>query len=595
MIGKKILSYEVKELLGEGGMGNVYLAEHVINGEKAAIKSLLPQLVRHESLRQRFKTEAETMSRLKHDNIVKLLGYIEDGDGAYIIMEYVEGKDLSKYIKNETGPIPADQALPMMKQILNAFAFAHQHDVIHRDIKPSNILLTKDGQIKIIDFGIAKVTSEADRKLTKTGLQMGAAYYMSPEQVKGKTVDKRTDIYSLGVTFFQMVTGQSPYESLTTEYEIYQKIVHDPLPSAKSIYPSADSEFDKVIAKATAKDPGLRFDDCAQFTEALAGAATASPVNTGTKPKPARKRIHPALIAGILLFAFLLGMLIWQLTASSRYKKLMSEASSSFYAQDYITAINTYRKALAKRNSLLFGRGDEDPEEKIKDSWFELYKNQGEDELKKDKFSLDDSTGYRFKALETFNTAKTFRPDDDYVNNRIKLCEIIQEGINYYKNSDFKSSRSSYDNAAIYAKEINADPLTLTHLHEVRAYVSSPAADFIYSWAEPNVYTDNYSRGVKIHFRFKTRFLKYEYCKLVMWFYDSDGNRLENYYYRPYEFTNTFIPTDDFKTFEDHFFNFSYDNLYITYTGTYRFDARIYYGNELLATSSTESFYAIIY
>lgn len=590
MIGKKILSYEVKELLGEGGMGNVYLAEHIINGEKAAIKSLLPQLVRHESIRQRFKIEAETMSRLKHDNIVKLIGYIEDGDGAYIIMEYVEGKDLNKYIKNETGPMPTDKALPLMIQILNAFAFAHQHDVIHRDIKPSNILLTKDGQIKIIDFGIAKVTSEADRKLTKTGLQMGAVYYMSPEQVKGKTVDKRSDIYSLGVTFFQMVTGQSPYESLTTEYEVYHKIVHDPLPSARSIYPSANSEFDKVIAKATAKEPGLRFDDCAQFTEALSGAVTDKQIIPEPTPKPVRKQIQPVLVAGILLFAFLLGVLIWQLNVRSKYKKLMSKAYSSFYLKDYTSAITTYKEALEKRNSLFLGRGDEDPEVLIRDCWFEIYKSQAEEELKQDMFSLDNSSDYTFKALATFKSAMTYTDSDDFVYNRVKLCELIQEGIDHYKSGDYISSKNSYDNAAVYAQEINADPLVIAHLEEVRAFVSSPAAEFIYSWAEPN----GYEGGINIHLKFKTRFLKDKTFRLVTWFYDNYGNRLENYYDYPISYVNYFTPTDDFETYEKNYFT-DYDDLNITYSGTYKFEAWLYYGEELLAATSREAFSASIY
>ena len=269
MIGKKISNYEIKSLLGEGGMGNVFLAEHVSLGRKVAIKSLHQQLVKNEGIRIRFKNEASTMAHFQHPKIVALYDYIEEDDGLYLIMEYVDGMSLDEYIKVKSGPIPEAKAIPMMEQILEAFAYAHSLGIVHRDIKPSNIIITKNDEIKILDFGIAKVLSEGGNKLTKTGTQMGTVFYMSPEQVKGKDVDSRSDIYSLGVTFFQMLTGSSPYDRLNTEYEIYSKIVSEPLPFASEVYPGVPTHLDQVILKATEKSKEGRFQTCEEFSKSL--------------------------------------------------------------------------------------------------------------------------------------------------------------------------------------------------------------------------------------------------------------------------------------------------------------------------------------
>jgi len=274
MIGKKILNYEIKKLLGEGGMGNVYLAEHTQLGRKVAIKSLHPQLVKNEGLRARFKNEASTMAHLQHPKIVTLYDYVEEEDGLFLIMEFVEGLPLDEYIREKSGPIPSEIAIPMMMQILDAFSYAHSKGIVHRDIKPSNIIISDRDEIKILDFGIAKLLSEAGNKLTKTGTQMGTVFYMSPEQVQGKDIDIRSDIYSLGVTFYQMLTGISPYDGMTTEFEVYSKIVSEPLPNASSLYPGVPEFLDKVILKSTAKNKADRFQSCEEFSGYLSKRET---------------------------------------------------------------------------------------------------------------------------------------------------------------------------------------------------------------------------------------------------------------------------------------------------------------------------------
>jgi serine/threonine protein kinase len=270
MIGKKILNYEIKSLLGEGGMGNVYLAEHVQLGRKVAIKMLHPRLASNEGLRKRFKNEASAMAHLQHPNIVGLLDYVESDDGLFLIMEYVEGEELDVHIREVSGPIAEEKAVSLMGEILDAFDYAHKQGVVHRDIKPSNILMTKDEKIKILDFGIAKMMDD-DKSMTKTGTQMGTVLYMSPEQVKGEKVDNRTDIYSLGVTFFQMLTGQAPYSGDTTEYEVYTQIVKEPLPRAGSIYPGVSERMETIIAKATEKEKQNRFQDCSEMKSSFTG------------------------------------------------------------------------------------------------------------------------------------------------------------------------------------------------------------------------------------------------------------------------------------------------------------------------------------
>jgi serine/threonine protein kinase len=269
MIGKNILNYEIKSLIGEGGMGNVYLAEHTQVSRKVAIKVLLPQFLKNEEIKTRFKNEASTLAHLQHPNIVGLFDYLEDESGMYLIMEYVEGVELGDHITKVTGPMPETLAVPIMKQVLSAFSYAHSKGIVHRDIKPANILITKDGSVKILDFGIARILGEGNSNLTKTGTQMGTVYYMSPEQVQGKKVDIRSDIYSLGVTFYQMLTGVNPYKDLHTEYEVYSRIVKDDLPPASNVYPGVPIYLETIVNRALQKEPSDRFQNCDEFLSAV--------------------------------------------------------------------------------------------------------------------------------------------------------------------------------------------------------------------------------------------------------------------------------------------------------------------------------------
>jgi eukaryotic-like serine/threonine-protein kinase len=270
MINKQLLSYKITSVLGEGGMGTVYLGEHANFERKVAIKAIHPHLAKNEEIRQRFKNEAATMARLQHPNIVSLYDYFTDDEGLYLIMELVEGVELETYLRNIGSPLDEHVSAAFMKQLLEAFSHAHDKGVVHRDIKPANILITNDGTIKVLDFGIAKIIDgDGLHNMTKTGTQIGTVYYMSPEQVQGKKVDTRSDIYSLGVTFYQMLTAQNPYNSCTTEFEVYSKIVQEQLPNPKVVNPGISDVIVSILNKATAKDPEARFQTCEQFKQAL--------------------------------------------------------------------------------------------------------------------------------------------------------------------------------------------------------------------------------------------------------------------------------------------------------------------------------------
>jgi|GEM_PF-3377770 len=281
MVGQLVRNYRIESLLGTGGMGSVYLAVHTQLGRRIAIKVIHPALARNPVVRERFRNEAAALSHLQHPNIVTLYDYLEEEDALYLFMEYVEGKTLDDYIGTETGPIPEEKAVPLFARLLDAVAYAHDRGVIHRDIKPSNLMVNGAGNAKILDFGIAKLTGQGIGGLTKEGTRMGTVLYMSPEQVRGDVLDARSDVYSLGVTLFQVLTGRPPYdEANLTEYAVYQRILHEPLPRMRDRYPLVTERMQTVVDRATAKDPADRFADCHAFREALLdpGLRPAAPV-----------------------------------------------------------------------------------------------------------------------------------------------------------------------------------------------------------------------------------------------------------------------------------------------------------------------------
>jgi serine/threonine protein kinase len=268
-------------------MGTVWRARHETLGRVVAVKELLSSLASNTELRERFKQEAKALALLQHPGIVSLYDYVETPDGAFLVLEFVDGKPLDRHIREVTGPIPAPRAAELMGQALSAFAYAHKEGVVHRDVKPANLMVTPDGRLKVLDFGIAKLVGEADKKLTKTGTKMGTVLYMSPEQVLGHPVDSRSDIYSLGVVLYEMLTGHYPFDvESATEFTVYNHIVREPLPDPRRHYPAIPEAVVRVIERATAKDPKDRYVSCSEFLQDLNVAVLATSAgNTISVPK----------------------------------------------------------------------------------------------------------------------------------------------------------------------------------------------------------------------------------------------------------------------------------------------------------------------
>ena len=268
MIGKEILNYTIVSFVGKGGMGSVYLAEHkYVKQQKVAIKVINADMV-NDFTRSRLQQEAEALARLNHPNIVHFIDYhIDEAGNIYLIEEYAEGVSLDKYIKEVNGLIVEERICGMFEPILDAMSYAHKMHILHRDLKPSNIIITEDGTPKILDFGIATLMREDAQE---EGLIMGTPTYMSPEQVKGEKLDERSDIYSLGVVLFQMLTGVTPYDTTTmSEFEINRHVVEEELPRLKGYYKYISDAVQKVVDKATMKDKAKRYQSCAEFRKAL--------------------------------------------------------------------------------------------------------------------------------------------------------------------------------------------------------------------------------------------------------------------------------------------------------------------------------------
>ncbi len=279
MIGSIIANYEIDELIDEGGMGSIYLGLHKFLPRKAAIKILNPLLKSKPEIIERFRNEALILSQLQHPNIVSLYDYIETDEGYFIIMEYVEGENLAEYIETTTGPIPQRRTINLFLKILDAVSHAHAKNIIHRDIKPSNFIITPESNVKVLDFGIAKSIDGKSKTITKIGLKVGTTFYMSPQQVKGQVLDRRSDIYSLGVSLFQMVTGQPPYDENSSEYDLYNSILNEAFPDPTDFYVGVSEDMKRVIQKATAKRPLDRYQSCQEFSTALLGITKSSKIH----------------------------------------------------------------------------------------------------------------------------------------------------------------------------------------------------------------------------------------------------------------------------------------------------------------------------
>ncbi len=267
--------YLVKRELGRGGMGAVYLAEQPGLGREVAIKQLVASAAADPVALKRFLQEAQVMARTSHPNLVQVHDLELMGTENYIVLEFVRGKSLRDWINQ--GPIPPPQVFAVMHGVLQALDYAHKRAIVHRDMKPENVLLSDDGMVKVADFGIARLTDDSGvgGTATKTGTTVGTPQYMSPEQVASSKVDGRSDLYSAGIMFYELVTGQPPFTASEADgpFTLMAKHVQAP-PKPPSVFqPGLDPILEQVILKSIAKRPEDRFQTGEEFDTAMSRAA----------------------------------------------------------------------------------------------------------------------------------------------------------------------------------------------------------------------------------------------------------------------------------------------------------------------------------
>jgi serine/threonine protein kinase len=300
MLGTQVANYRIEERLGEGGMGVVYKATDLNLDRRVALKFLSSDLNRDPGLIQRFQSEARAQANLNHTNIATLYNFINVDGNWLIAMEYVDGETLEQLIRR-CGAMKHEDAVPIFKQALLGIGFAHRMGIVHRDIKPANIMVNGYGIVKVMDFGIAKALSA--RNLTRTGVSLGTVAYMSPEQIRNSGVDSRSDIYSLGVTLYEMLTAHLPFNS-DSDYQIQYDHVNTPPPPLSLEYPYMPGGIEAAVLRAMEKNPADRFAAVEEFGAALEHAdvvpekyskkAEMPPLVIGAPPKKTLVEAAPA-------------------------------------------------------------------------------------------------------------------------------------------------------------------------------------------------------------------------------------------------------------------------------------------------------------
>lgn len=291
MIGQEIENYKILEKIGAGGMGAVYRGHDMILDREVAVKVVHGQLAHPSPIETRSHKEASAQGKLNHPNIACLYNLIRYEDDWLIVMEFVPGEPLQAILAR-TGAMPLAHALPLFVQILDGIAHAHQRGIIHRDIKPGNVMVNDDNQVKIVDFGLAKVQ---DRNLTQTMTTMGTVAYMSPEQARGEFLDHRTDIWSLGIVLYEMLAGRRPFQGVH-EHAVLYSILHKtppPLPRrSQDTVPAVPKMIERILFRALDKDPASRFQTVDAFRNALEDATQRLAVSVPL-PEPFFRKCKP--------------------------------------------------------------------------------------------------------------------------------------------------------------------------------------------------------------------------------------------------------------------------------------------------------------
>src|SRR5919204_5900569 len=266
LIGKYVLKRE----LGRGGMGAVYLAEQTALGREVAIKELIPSAVADPMALSRFIQEAQAMARTSHPNIIQVHDLEHVGNASFLVLEYVKGRSLREWMN--TGMLTLGQTFAVMKGLLDALDYPHRHNIVHRDVKPENVLISDDGEVKVADFGIARLVDDTSTSATtKAGTTVGTPQYMSPEQVATSNVDGRSDLYSAGIMLYELVCGRPPFTAGPAggPFALMTKHVQAPPPPPTLQRPGLDAELERVMLKSLAKRPDDRYQTGLEFEQDL--------------------------------------------------------------------------------------------------------------------------------------------------------------------------------------------------------------------------------------------------------------------------------------------------------------------------------------
>lgn len=387
--------YRVDELIGHGGMAKVYRGYDLTLGREVAIKVLDPELARDTAFRNRFRLEAQAASRMSHPSIVRVFdagdpstSEIGSDEPPYIVMELIKGTLLKDIIS--AGPVPVADAVRYVDGILEALDYSHRAGVVHRDIKPGNVMVTDKGQVKVMDFGIARAVSDSSSTVAETTQIIGTAAYFSPEQAKGEPVDARADLYSTGVVLYELLTGRQPFRGESPVAVAYQHVSETPVPPTE-VNEEAPRTLDPIVLRALAKDPYQRYPDAAHFRAALDSAMTGNAPTRkelgaltselyGASPRQAQETARSLrqlstdttmtrtqsgppvawIWAGVALLAVLLAsVLFWVVTISMRPPEVSSSSRiipnlvnvSSERAQDDLAGLDLSSKIVIETSS----------------------------------------------------------------------------------------------------------------------------------------------------------------------------------------------------------------------------------------------------
>jgi|GEM_PF-2441495 len=301
----EIPGYKILDKIGEGGMGALYLAEESTLGRRVAIKVISHRIAGDAMSTARFLREARTLATIEHPHVVRVYSFGEVNGSPYLVMEYVEGETLAQRL-GRAGRLPIDESLRMTRQIVEALEAAWERKIVHRDIKPSNILLDRRNQVRVADFGLAKPHEEvSDFSLTHSNAMVGTPHYVSPEQAQGKEVDFRSDVYSLGIMLYQMLTGERPFEG-TTPVAVIAKHLSEPLPALGTKRPEAGASVERILRAMTEKDPERRpasYAKIHQALDSLLGTTPSSDLPTLAQTMETPRARRPLVRMPLLYFA----------------------------------------------------------------------------------------------------------------------------------------------------------------------------------------------------------------------------------------------------------------------------------------------------